>query len=634
MRGQAPLIINDFRGLFDRGKQETCPLNYFTGCENLEFSHRRFGSRGEFSISYSLGAYVGNIIGYYLYPRLDGTSRRLILHRESGSGTVRLLDIDHAVPPFVVATYSTDIDGVSVLPMFDRLYIAALTTKYEHKIGAFIQVYDGLTAARNAAGVAPSGASMTATEPGAGNVSAGKHLYAVAFETPSGFITKPGPAAWTNFDSAGSLNINLAGIPTGPAGTVNRHILATKVIPTYGPPQENFELFFVPGGTLAGNIATTLTIDFFDTELVNSADYLLDQYETIPAGPLFSIGNSIGVAGYKKDATPTGDKTSIALISKAVEIEAFSVDEGFVVVKPSLGGPLRNGLDLNGTLYFYKDSLTAVIQPDLDSAPAEWGSPGVVDSVIGTTPNGIASFMGAPFIINGGAFILTKFGLQFFNGTYVNLALSIENRFTAINSFKNFNTSMAVVDPTKKRVYMFVPISITAQFPDTFLVMDYKDGISQEAVRWCPWTYSLNTFRGMLTDKDGALQIATTTEDIGVLLDRSGIAVTETIPSFAETAKLRFSDLPYIFNYQVAVIGARGSGALQIDWYSKDNIISDLAMPDLTMLSLTDKYLKRAGNFSSQMASLKLSTVGAPSNYMDISSIFVFGHQEGEEFPE
>lgn len=639
MRGQNPILINDFRGLFDRGSKESVPLTYFSDCSNMEFTFKGCKSRGEFLVSYTFAPpNAGPIIGLGIFPRLDGTARRLILQRETAGGLVKLYDADHSAPPFLVATYTTDIDSVSIIPMFDRLYIAALGTNNEHKTDAVIQVYDGVSVARNAGGVAPSGASMTATEPGAGNVSAGIHLYAVAFETPSGFITKPGPAVWTNFTSAGSLNINLAGIPVGPAGTVNRHILATKRIPTYGPPQENFELFFVPGGTLAGNVATTLTIDFFDTELVNSADYLLDQYETIPAGPLFSIGNSLGVAGYITSVSGgvgnSGDKRSIALISKAVEIEAFSVDEGFVVVKPGMGGVLTNGLDLNGTLFLFKESLTAAIQPDLDSAPANWGSPGVIDSFVGTTPFGIALFMGAPFLVNGGAFVVTKFGLQHFNGQYNNVSWAIDERWKNIASFKFFKNSLACVDPDKKRVYVF--LSALGGYPNSFLMMDYKEGFTPEQVKWCPWLDSTLTLRGMFTDKDGALRASTSTQ-IKTVQVRTELIVTETIISFIKTSLLRFNELGYIWNFEHTLIGARGFFNLQVDWFSQDDVRQDLTGPDPILTNPADRFLRSIGNFTSQMASLKLTTNGDTnglvSGYMDLSSIIVWGHQEGEEYP-
>lgn len=647
MRGQDSITIDDFRGLFDRGLKEHCPLNYFTACSNLEFSHKKFRTRGSFTTSITFTAVAGGeIIGYYLFPRLDGTVRRLLLIHFGGLSQVRLYDQDHAAPPFLVATYSDVTSALSVIPLFDRLYIAALGTTdapHTHQPTAVIQVYDGTNVARNAAGVAPSGASMTATQPGAGNVSAGIHLYAVAFETPSGYITKAGPAVWTNFTSSGTKNINLAAIPVGPAGTVARHLLATKRIPTYGPPQENFELFFLPTGTIPDNVTTTLTFDFFDSELVNSADYLLNQYETIPAGPLFSIGSSLGVAGYKTDGTSAGDKTSIALISKGVEIEAFSINEGFIVVKPTLGGPLTNGLDLNGTLFLFKESLTAAIQPDYNLAPSEWGEPGLIDSVLGTSPFGIASYIGAPFIIAGGAFILTRQGLQHFTGRYSNLSFVIDD-FWTIGSLADFKTSIATVDPIKKRVYIFLTKTAGLIFPDKFMVMDWKEGIVSDTVKWCEWTAENfasqgSNFRGMSTDKNGVVYV--TGDFSASTIFKLNLPTGSDIPrfeSYAETAKLRFSQLPYISNFQTLVLGAKGVGPIQIDCFSKDDVISDTTIPDVTLLSNIDKYLRRLLNFTSQMVSIRLTTldntVYVEGNWMEVSSIFVFGHVEAEEYPE
>lgn len=648
MRGQDSIIIDDFRGLFDRGLKEHCPPNYFTACLNLEFYHKRFRTRGSFQDSIVFTAVGGGeIIGYYLFPRLDGTVRRLMLIHFSGLSQVRLYDQDHAAPPFLVATYSNSTSGLSVIPLYDRLYIAALgdtTGVNNHQPAAVIQVYDGTNVARNAAGVAPSGASMTATEPGAGNVSAGIHLYAVAFETPSGFITAPGPAVWTNFTSAGSKNINLAAIPVGPAGTVARHLLATKRIPIYGPPQENFELFFLPTGTINDNVTTTLTFDFFDSELVNSADYLLNQYETIPAGPLFSIGSSLGVAGYKTDGTSAGDKTSIALISKSVEIEAFSIDEGFVVVKPMLGGPLTNALDLNGTLFFFKETLTAAIQPDHNIAPSEWGEPGLVDSVLGTVPFGIASYVGAPFIIAGGAFILTRQGLQHFTGRYSNLSFVIDD-FWFLESLAEFKISIATVDPINRRVYIFCPLGhlISVQ---KFLVMDWKDNITPDTVKWCEWTAENfdsepSNFRGMATGSTGQLFVTGVSFAAAAKIFKKNVATNADIPrfeSYVETAKLRFSQLPYISNFQTLVLGAKGVGPIQVDCFSKDGSVTDTTIPDITLLSNIDKFLRRLLNFTSQMVSIRLTTldntVYVEGNWMEVSSIFVFGHVEAEEYPE
>jgi hypothetical protein len=634
MRDQLPINIEDFMGLFDRGPNENCPSNYFINCGNIEFVYRGFRTRGEFQDLYTFSAISCDILGLYVFPRLDGTTRRLILARQIGGGNpVKLYDIDHAVPPFLVATFATDIDSISAVTMFDRFYYAPLTTKNEHSPGAYVSVYDGLVAGRQAAGAAPSGATMGVTEPGAGTIEAGIHLFAFAFETASGFITPPGPAAWTSLTAAGSKNANLTGIFAGPAGTLARHVLATKVIPTYTDPQENFELFFVPGGRIADNVTTTLTVDFFDTELVSSADYLLSELPAIPAGPLFVIGHSLGVAGYRPSAVgpTTPDQRSVALVSVSSEPENFSEDEGFIIAKPGYGGNLYNGLDLNGTLYLFKDFMTLVTQPDPNSPPSEWPV-GVVDSINGTGPFGIATFMGVPFVYNSGVPVLTHAGLQFFDGSYSNLSDVIDERWR-IAASKDFNTSIAVVDPIERRVYMMLPA--LSGYPDTFLVADFKLGFTPDKIRWSPWTIPNQILRGMVNDRDGRLILSTSAEHLIRYTERGAGATTESIYSFIETFKARFSDRGEICQFTLILIGGEGSGPLALTWNGKDETPSLVEVP-ITLSLNPGKYLKRLTNFVSPMASLKLESDHAvqAGSFMSINGIKLFGTLFAEEYPD
>lgn len=635
MRGQQAIVVEEFKGLYNRGSDENCPPNYFIDCLNLEFTYRGFRSRNDFFLEDSFTGISGTFLDLYEFPRIDGTVRRMLLIKEAaGAFPVKLYDLDHLTSaPFLVSEFAIEVDAISAVSLFDRFYFASLIANNEHRIGALVRVYDGLVGAPNAGGLAPTGSSMVATEPGAGNVSAGIHLYAVAYETASGFITKPGPAVWTSKTSAGSKNINLASIPTGPSNITKRHLLATKLIPAYSPPQENFELFFLPTGTINDNTTTTLTFDFFDTELVDSADYLLDQMETIPAGPLFTIGNSLGVAGYRTDSSAVGDKRSIALISKAVEVESFSVDEGFIVVKPQQGGALRTGLDLNGTLYLFKQDLTLAIQPDPNLAPAEWGSPGVIDSSIGTTPFGIAIYLGAPFVIAGGAFIITKTGLQHFTGVYKNLAYVIDETWHLFPGA--FNTSRAVVDPLHQKVYASLPIN--GATPDTLLVMNYKDGTESDLVKWSPWFSNyLTSYRGILVDAQGALKIVDSTNKLIYVYSVSA-PIEESFISFIETPKFRFTNLGHISNFQMILLNALGDGNLTITAYSKDEIITD-ALPVIVLSLLPDRFFKRLLNFTSTMASFKLSVgVTTPAlnpRWMEVKSLIIYGHVEAEEYPE
>lgn len=630
MRDQIPIVIDNFMGLFDRGPNENCPVNYFTNCKNIEYIFKGFRTRGEFLSEYNFTAVSANILGLYIYPRLDGTQRRLVLVRQVGGGDpVKLYDIDHpTAAPFLVATYTTDIDAISPIVLFDRFYFAPLLQDGEHGTDEIVAVYNGTDAARDAGGLAPAGATMTTSEPGAGFIEAGLHLFAVAFETPSGYITRPGPATWTHHTASGLANAQIDGILLGPAGTVARHILATKVLTSaYTDPQENYELFFVPNGRIADNVTTSLIVDFFDTELLSSADYLNYQLEEIPAGPLFSIGNSMGIAGYRET---DNDDRSVALISRPNEVESFTEDEDYIIAKPGYGGSLYNGLDLNGTLYLFKKNMTLIVQPDWAVPPIDW-QVGVVDSINGTGPFGIGTYNGIPFIVEGGAAVLTQAGLQFFNGGYTNLSEVIDERWEAATG-RNFNRSMCVVDPVQRRVYMILAASTGN--PDTFLVADYKLGFSKDLIRWSPWEVKNMVFRAMMNDRTGALRLTNTSEQIVQYIERSALT-TEDIDSYIDTALLRYSQLGHICQFAMLLIGAEGVGPLELTWKGKDDVKTEV-LPNIDLTTAPGKLMKRLCNFTSEMARLHLETNHAnqAGSYMSINSIRIFGNIFAEELPE
>src|SRR5690606_12889657 len=119
----------------------------------------------------------------------------------------------------------------SAAQYFDRIYITPHNriTGIENEV---VYVYDGTTC-RQAGGIAPSGSITVTNSTLSGNVEAGTHLIAVAFETESGFITRPGPSIYGQVLADGTHQIDISGIPIGPDGTVARHILATRRIPNY-----------------------------------------------------------------------------------------------------------------------------------------------------------------------------------------------------------------------------------------------------------------------------------------------------------------------------------------------------------------------------------------------------------------
>jgi hypothetical protein len=111
----------------------------------------------------------------------------------------------------------------------------------------------------------------TLAQVNAGSVTAGVHQVYVCYQMTNGFISQPSPAA--SITSTGSQDIELSAIPVSSNPNVSARVLLMTKAGATG-------LFFVPGGTIANNTATTGTINVADSSLVTSADYLIAAYGT------------------------------------------------------------------------------------------------------------------------------------------------------------------------------------------------------------------------------------------------------------------------------------------------------------------------------------------------------------------
>ena len=121
-----------------------------------------------------------------------------------------------------------------------------------------------------------SGAAGTAT-PGVGIISAGVHQVEVLFVTRQGYITAPGPPiSWT---AAGSKNVQIAGIPIGPANVIAR------IIAFSAAGQSNF--YYIagsvndpnyPGTQIPDNTTTSAIFRFSDVQLLSNIETNVDSF--------------------------------------------------------------------------------------------------------------------------------------------------------------------------------------------------------------------------------------------------------------------------------------------------------------------------------------------------------------------
>lgn len=471
------ITIEDPRGLYSRGIDDAIPRDHFKTCYNVLFDQKQIASRPGTLRTYEFGfhptkVFLGSVGAYFADHFFLILDDNCCIHRDNG-------------PTILTVPGMQDF---SALNLYDKVYISpnfgTETDKNEH----FLWVYDGTNAPRLAGGLAPTATVLAETSASDGVVTAGIHKFAVSFVTNSGFITPP--SSLEVYDAPGDKAVDLSEIPTGPPECVGRRILATKA--------DEGELFFVPGtGIIENNTTTNITVDFADTDLVSSADYLWDLFERIPAGTqiVFYKGRLCVIGG-----------NDLVLVSHITDPETFSKVNGYLALpaedyhynRPVSGWVLRD------TLYISKFPGVYAAQDTGDANPSNWPiSP--VDESIGCYPNGIgtctAQFAGRS--TSDYNIILTQQGICLFDGVFRRPPMTwkigslwehvvqdeVNNPYGVNYNFWRFTVAH---DPVLKRFYVnaatLVPQDIT---PHQWFVLygDYATGWDAENIRWAFWFF-------------------------------------------------------------------------------------------------------------------------------------------------
>lgn len=436
--------VSEFGGLFSRGMGDTVPLGYFQDCLNIDCSNKdevktRNGSG-------SIITFPHPIVRIALYKRLNETSRFLIL--DNGGN---LYDsVISLVAPIISNPAFLDF---SMINFNNRAYIT-----FHNRIngvGPGVYVYQGDGTIRLAAGSPPAAFVLgVTTSVNSGSVEQGTHLFAVVFETNSGYLTAPGPALWTQYDAPGDFKVNITNIPIGPPGTIARRIVATPVLPDYDGNQFSGELFFVPDGRIPDNTTTAIELDFFDADLYASADYLLDNREVIPAGSFINIiDNRLVLGGIPGRAHDV-------IISTQGQPEVFDQTVDTITVDPSDSQQgVTNCITFRNSLFITKANRTYITLPLEGTDPINWNADSV-DAAIGTQCFGIAAILDAKGSNTDRWFIADPAGLfTFESGLFRKPALSfnIEDIWKRINK-NQFNRVQVVHDAENFVIYVSCPL--------------------------------------------------------------------------------------------------------------------------------------------------------------------------------
>lgn len=496
-----------------------------------------------------------------------------------------------------------------------------------------------------------------------GKIERGYHIIAIAYETASGFITRPGPAAGTGVNFAVFLTtkakkaLTVSGIPAvPPTGTIKIHILSSKLIVKNrytGNPNE-YELFFVPatsGGIIDPVGPTSRTINFFDADLVDSADFLKDNMARIPAGValLATSKGRLLIAGLNSTSV-VGDgeqdelsNNTVVFASVGGEPEAFSMTDGFVIVKPG-GEGIRNLAEYRGLIYPYKGTRTYVTQ-DNGGLPSTWEI-NSIDDAIGAECHGVSIALGSDSSSEDSLIVASKSGLQIFNGTFADRPLSwkIREIWDAIAIENKFNQMEVALDPVNKFIFVSIPFPVTVgpgYLSGFMLYADYSNGLDWENIKWCPWVFY----------REGGILIPTTiftTFENGQCVLRIG-SIDENIYtyqynevsnqdddgeakiSYFETAKLDYAEAGGVSNVTMIRLKIDGGGLMHNTLIGPEAITSE-TLPDEN-LGDGSANLQIKVNFSEDDFSYKALTNDINDNFR-VSKIWVFGDEEWAERPQ
>lgn len=507
LRGHQPIRIEEFNGLFSRGDHESCPLDHVSETDNCMSFYGGVTVRPglEIFVAGDENETFPNVIRMYKY-----------VYRNTGDGLLVLDDagnIYHTLSPtpFVPILSIPTMTDFAYVSMGGRAYISPHNgvTGLEDE---FLYVYKGDgTPARKAAGAGPI-TGLTAVQgaaTGTAAVEAGYHVLGVAYETDTGFITKISPLIAYQAVTDG-FEINLTGIPVSPDSFVTkRHIVASKLVDPldWDDNLEGYELFFVPNGTIENNTATALNISFFDAELLESASYLLDLFEEIPAFVnLTSFHNrlvGVGEFGDPIDEEEFG-LISTARLSAPGQPEAIDEVSGLIVV-PLNGQALTNCQEYRDVLYLFKETQTHAYTDNGDD-PSAW--PGVIiDQGVGTSVHGIGYVLDSGGVNIEYLMIIDFSGILLFDGAYRRPELTWKiKRFWFEQDRTLFKKMQFMNDSITQFLYLNLP-------DGRILLGDYSVALDSEKIKWWPWSFKVDVTTISLINKNqlviGAIQEVT-----------------------------------------------------------------------------------------------------------------------------
>lgn len=481
VRDHAPLTLENFKGLWERGDPDNTPLDHFEQANNVVRVGKDWETRPGIAISQNVVAPLKNIKRGYNYPRPTSNDEIILVENAAGAGEIYHIVNDGTNTVYGPLLTLAGMTDFAFVPYAGRAYISPFGTFDTGDINiqkglqnTKLYVYLGAgAAARTAAGVGPTNTALTIANGAAGHTDAGFHLFGTVYEYDTGYLSPISQI--TGFNTAPNNSVSFAAIQTtGVATVVKVHIVATLVIPSYNGNTEGYQFFFVPNATVNNGTLVLNNISFFDQDLLEDATHLIDNYTTIPAGCGLSIYHNRLVLN------TTYDDISICLVSAEGEPEAINQVDGIIIVTPD-SNPITQTQELRDVLYVGKRS-KVVGYTDNGDVPSSWPSVSI-DPSLGWPVHGIATVLDSGGTSVDFLIVANFAGVMIFNGRFITPELSY--KVSALWKGQNRNLfrliQLAIV-PTNKLLYIVLP-------DGRLLIGDYADGLDHKNICWSPITF-------------------------------------------------------------------------------------------------------------------------------------------------
>jgi len=514
--------------------------------------------------------------------------------------------IDFSMETFFDRAYITPHNGLTGLP------------------GQFVHYYTGSGVAMIAGGVGPPIAvPMSIVEGGAGKIDAGIHAYAVGFESPTGFITQFG--GFTGIINSGDRTVELSNIPGGPPGTVARILFTTKNVADPATGEFNWdylnaEWFFAPDGRIPDNATTSKTLSYFDADLVDQADYILEQLPSIPAG--------VGITSYQGSMVVWGEDAnqSTVRISKAGEPESFNSVEGFAQIEPANGGGVKNCVEFRSSLYILKSQRCYVTQAT-DQEAAFWQTP-LLDGSVGTECHGVGKIFERNSNTVDKYLIASRRGLMMFTGNFEEeLTWKVADIWSRITRIY-FHRVQVMIDADSQFVYISLPLD-GSTVTNAILFGDYSNGLNAKNLKWSLWTFPHYPISIALDVDDFTKQVYFRYATQGGNLRRLDAAqrndYNTAITTRFETAEIPSDSKGEVFHHGGVRLRVYGSGLLRLTITTLDGA----QVTNLTSIQLAPTpgiYPMRTFNAQSEKITIRGQMISI-DEYLVVTKMWAFVRQ-------